>query len=325
MKTRTSIILTLMLLFTACVPITLPDPASGDAPSGGDAPGGVITSNSGDPAQPGLDPNNPVLGPTVGVAISDGNATPAPSGDADPAVGAPPRGETDPAEPVNVPAITWNAAATQVVIRGTYCCGFTTPTYVTNYIPDFVIWGDGRYIWVQTLESGARNAYEGRLTAEEVHDLISRLVQDGFFDWEDRYEDFSVTDLPDRCIAVSLQEITKSVCEYHQGAPEAFHRLYAFFASGAGRDGVPFVPPAAFLTAVKFDADFVTPTIVWNAESPDFGGIGEAGRWVEGEALARLWEAMNTQPWMPTVEYRGAFYIFTLQVPGLSLQEPPAR
>ncbi len=296
-----------ILLITACVPIQLSGAAEPTDPPGN--------------ATPTADPQTGVIGPVIGSASSSGEPTivPASGGDATPPAG------TDPLEPGTGPALTYAADPARLIISGTFCCGFTTPQFVANYLPDFQIWGDGRYLWVETSEDGTRRVLEARLDPERVLAFLQRATDEGFFAMDDRYEDLSISDQADKCITITLEAQTKSVCEYHAGAPEGFHRLYTYLASGGENEGTPFVPELGYLTATLFDADFVTPSLVWENDAIEFSDLDGQGVWLEGETLARFWEAMNANIFMPVVEERGIFYFFTIQVPGISMQEPPAR
>jgi len=225
------------------------------------------------------------------------------------------------------PEVKWDTSPDKVVIRATFCCGFVPQGYALNYIPDVQVWGDGRIIWVQTSNSGERRVLEGHLTETEMKTLLQRVADDGFFGWKDNYADYTVTDVPSQCLSVEFASQSKSVCEYYQGAPQAFHELYAYIASGAGTTGADFVPAKGYLTAYPqtFSGPAPQPDLHWPADSLGFS-LSEAvgGRWAEGEALELAWRVVNTKLWGGVVQDGEAYYQLTIQVPGVSQNAPPA-
>jgi hypothetical protein len=224
------------------------------------------------------------------------------------------------------PEVKWDASADKVIIRATFCCGLVPQGYAENYIPDVQVWGDGRILWAQTGSSGERRVREGHLTESELKALLERMVDDGFFGWEDNYADYTVTDMPSQCLSVELAGKTKSVCEYYKGAPEAFHQLYDHIAGGAGTTGADFAPTKAFLTAApRTFSGPVQPDLHWPADSVGFS-LSEAvsGKWVEGEALELAWRVVNAKQWGGVVQDGDTYYQLVVQVPGVSQNAPPA-
>ncbi len=232
--------------------------------------------------------------------------------------------QQDSTAPPPAPALDWIQDPSMQVILGTYCCGFTTPSYITNYIPDFQIWGDGLYLWT-VQEEGSRRVFSTRLTPGQVDNLLKEAAQDGFFGWQARYEDPLVSDLPDKCLRISLAEDEKSVCEYHRGAPDAFHRLYDRLAAGNGLSGEEFTPMTGLVKVSPLQGGLPEPQLIWDHPQLPLDAIPEGGQWVEGAALLDLWRTVNAFPWSPVVEDRGQAYEITLQIPGVSLRNPGAR
>ena len=228
------------------------------------------------------------------------------------------------------PEIVWNHDPNTIIVSGTFCCGFTTPLVPLNYIPDFQIWGDGRYIWVvYTSDSSSRQVLIGQLSEEQLTSLLTKAVDGGFFGWEDRYANELVSDMADKCIAIHLESASKTVCEYYEGAPEYFHTLYNNLASGAGLKGTEFIPKRAFMIAYAYPKDVMRPIsqddILWPTDTLfPLSTAVEKGVWVEGDALLLAWQAVNADPWSGTVRDNEGFYNLTLQIPGVSMTQPPA-
>lgn len=223
------------------------------------------------------------------------------------------------------PEVKWDAGPDAVIIRATFCCGLVPESFALNYLPDAQVWGDGRILWAQTGNSGERRVLEGHLTEAEMEALLQRVVDDGFFGWKDNYADYTVTDMPSKCLTVELASQSKSVCEYYKGASQAFHELYAHIADGAGTTGADFVPEKAYLTAApRTFSGPVQPDLHWPTDSVGFS-LSEAvgGRWVEGEAAELAWRVVNKNLWGHVVQDGEVYYQLVVQVPGVSQNAPP--
>lgn len=298
MKTYKALLsLGVLALLVACAPVEPAGPVDDD--SGEQV---VVTGDSGDGDQLEVEEPGPGISlPLDGVGSGDGADGPAPTA-------------------------SWNTEPDSLIIRGTFCCGFVPQLVPVNYIPDFSVWGDGRIVWTSyNDEAPRRSVWEARLDEATMQQLITQITGSGFFSWDSRYANNSVADFADKCMAVNLLEQSHKVCEYFEGAPEEFHRLYEMLNSGMGSRGVDFVPAAGLLIARPFAGSDVE-TFVWE---PSRSGLSldsaiEPGLWVEAEALSAAWAAVNANPWAPFVKDNGADYQVTVQVPGLSMSEPPA-
>ncbi|MGQ0600537.1 MAG: hypothetical protein ACT4QE_02430 [Anaerolineales bacterium] len=224
------------------------------------------------------------------------------------------------------PEVKWDTDPQAMIIQVTFCCGFVPQEVALNYIPDATVWGDGRIVWVESGPNGERRVLEGRLSASALRELLQRAVNEGFFGWRDSYGDYSVTDLASQCLRVSLAGEAKSGCEYYRGAPQAFHSLYDDIASGAGVSGADYVPVRGFVTTYPLEeSDPGNGQVVqWPVEAAGFSlAEAQGGLWVEGEALAAAWEAVNANSWRGVMKDDDVLYSVTVQVPGLSQAEPP--
>jgi hypothetical protein len=190
------------------------------------------------------------------------------------------------------------------------------------YVPEVQIWGDGRIIWV-TEEGSGRRIWEGHLSTEEMEALLRRIVEAGFFSWEDEYYTPGGHSMPPMHLMVNLTGRSKQMSE-HGGAPDAYYELEALLRSGAGAEGDPYVPSRGYLTVEPLTLDPGGPEWPHDADvTPD--GVGE-GTYIEGEALAFAWKLVNQNPTAPVyVSYRGDVYRIMVQIPGVSYFEPPGR
>ena len=220
--------------------------------------------------------------------------------------------------------VRWDTNPTASIIRhySPYTTAGLAGAYDHNYyIPEVQVWGDGRIIWV-VREGGARRVLEGRLTTEQMKALLQRIVDAGFFDWKSKYYTLGGNSAPTMHLAISLSGQFKEVSE-HGGAPDAYYELRQFLTSGAGCASNDYVPTQGYLTAAP------GPVEASAAQWPDatagitLDQIGD-GLYVEGEALAFAWQAVNKNPRAPVyAESNGRVYTIMIQIPGVSFFEPP--
>ncbi len=224
------------------------------------------------------------------------------------------------------PDLTWDPSPTALVVRASECCGLVPRTFLDNYIPEAQLWGDGRLVWVENANGGARRIFTATLTPAEMEALLEDCVEAGFFGWQDNYADHSVTDLPSTCLQVTLLSTTKSVCEYYQGAPQTFHRLFADLSAGAGQTGTEFLPQRGYLTAYPLPAAQPPPSPNWQWPAASLGfslADAQAGRWVDGPALDFAWSITSANYWNTLVQDGDNYSEITVIVPELSWVSPP--
>jgi hypothetical protein len=223
--------------------------------------------------------------------------------------------------------LAWDTSPGAKVIIATFCCGLSPELLRLNYLPVAQVWGDGRILWSKIDAEGHRQVWEGMLSQEQMTGLLQSAVNVGFFDWEELYKSpDSPTDLPPRCVSIQLRDQVHRVCEYQKGAPRAFTSLYTTLENGAGLDGKDYKPAKGFLVAHPQSASYNDSQVpVWDAKSTNIT-LSQAinGLWVEGPALDAVWELLKSKPAGPIVMHNGDYYQLSLQIPGVSLMEPPA-
>ena len=224
--------------------------------------------------------------------------------------------------------LAWNRDPNSRLLVATFCCGYVPRVMALNYIADATIWGDGRIIWVEQ-DKGARRVLQGQLTPEQVQVLLQQASSAGFFEWEARYANEGVADAAEQCLSINLAEQTKQVCEYFEGAPDAFHQLYATITAGAGVTGTGFVPERGYLTATPVERAADATAVVhgtWPAETIGFSlSEATAGRWIEGDILDAAWSLVNPNWQGMTIQEREVFYEISIQLPELSSAAPPPQ
>jgi hypothetical protein len=223
------------------------------------------------------------------------------------------------------PRIEWDPAPDNVVLEAHVGGGML---YQPNAVYGARLWGDGRLIWqTYASTSGERQVYVATLAPEAMKALLDDFVAAGFFGWQAQYSPGLVYDAPNTCLRVALTSVTHSVCETGSGAPVRFRELFSLLTAGAGQAGAPFVPERGHLTLlpasggpsgnlpVPWPADVTGLTL---AEAAATGGL-----WLEGDALAFVWQAVNANSLQPIFWDGEAYYTAQLLVPGVTVIAPP--
>lgn len=219
----------------------------------------------------------------------------------------------------------WNPTHDTVVVVVSNFGGLMPITFAQNYIPEMQLFGDGRIIWVTTKPNGSRAVLHGQLTAREMNELLMRIQASGFYSWEERYANPLVMDAPEKCIRVMTLEEEKAVCEYIEGAPEAFGILFEWLAKGAGVVGQPYVPERGYVTSYPIGTTQEQVSGMVFEWDGSYGVQLEAlqqGEWLEGKALRVAWQMANASPGMSLIREGETYYQISVQVPGVSLQAP---
>ena len=223
------------------------------------------------------------------------------------------------------PDIEWTTDPETIVIQASFGGGLVPQNFALNAVPDAQVWGDGHIIWVDYDTHGARRVLEGYLTTAQMETYLGQVVNAGFFGWENFYSNPDVYDAGTQCLSIHLASESKSVCEYFEGAPSAYHKLYNEVAGGLAMEGSDYVPTRGYLTAWAIGDLYSQPVALhWPADSVGLSlREAQGGVWVEGEALELAWRTLNTNLYA-IVQEGDAYYQLVVQVPGVSQSEPPA-
>jgi hypothetical protein len=225
--------------------------------------------------------------------------------------------------------IIWDDSPQTLIFSATTSGGFVPQIAELNNIPDAQIWGDGRILWVETGSQGERRVMQGNMSLVQVAGLFERLQSEGFFSWKELYKpQLAPTDLPTKCLFAQTKEQSRKVCEYYEGAPAAFHEVYAWASQGAGVTGKPYEPQEGYLISYPIEkpeqvGDQAEPAQWPTQENETSLSEATQGVWIQGQSLKSAWQAVNRQPWGPSAVEDGQAYLISLQIPQVSLVQPP--
>ena len=221
------------------------------------------------------------------------------------------------------PDLAYPAEADHLLIEADTAGGLVLPAYAENHIPAFRLYGDGRVVWTDQ-EGPGMNVWQGHLPQEKIEDLLAWMADEGYFRMEEFYTvENPPTDLPTQCIRVNLTDENKSVCEYFDGAPEAFDQIYGLLRNGAGATEVTnYMPQAGWAMAEPMTWESGSEVVAWpEALSPALPAMA-GGVWVDGRTLEFLWQNRLEQGPLMVFEELGQRYEVTLQIPSLMPRAP---
>ncbi len=166
------------------------------------------------------------------------------------------------------------------------------------------------------------------LTPQELTAILQKISGAGFFGWASFYEPrYQICDAGSTSLSVNLTSQNHRVSEYAgEGAPQKYHDLLAYLVGGAGTSGgTEFVPTTGYLTALSAQPATGQAPYHWPDASLGYPlDRAISGLYLEGEALAFAWRAVN-ENYFTVIESGGMDYHIALQIPGLSQQEPPEQ
>lgn len=226
-------------------------------------------------------------------------------------------------------AVDWNFDPDALVLVATSCCGKIQRVALDNYIPDLLIWGTGRIVRTQPVDSAGRRVLESKLSAEQLHGILESVSRDGFFDWNQNYPDKTLADAPQRCLTITFENREQTVCAHRYYGPDAFHRTYHRVTDIPYSSQENYVPEAGYLIAHPVDIPKhleSKPDMEWPSDLSGFT-LDEAtgGIWIEGLLLEQAWRVVNANWRGPLVVDGDNYYQISVQVRGLSNQDLPLR
>jgi len=123
------------------------------------------------------------------------------------------------------------------------------PTPFIDGISDFKLYGDGRVIERPGKDSKVP-VVEGRLTSEQVRDLLSRIERTGYFDLKPEYADRKVMDGVTERLTVNLKDQKKEVGVYMKDV-KAFDEAAAVVMGYPLTGHREYVPATGYLYVQK--------------------------------------------------------------------------
>jgi len=219
--------------------------------------------------------------------------------------------------------LEWNRDHAAIVIQASSPWPTDAPAVALNTLPDALVWGDGRIVWVEHLSGGARGVNAGTLHPREMAQLLQRFDRSRFFRLARWYPGSARAADSCRSLSVHLLHASHEVSAADGAAPRAFTDLYALVSSGAGAVGLPYHPTEGLLVASSARRSTRGPLPAWDVSATGLRlDNAVQGAWVDGPALEHAWKLVNARPRDPRVAQGSRAYLLTLQVPDIITWEP---
>jgi hypothetical protein len=198
--------------------------------------------------------------------------------------------------------------------------GAPEPGQTCNYIPNLRIWGDGRVV-LREYNDGQRYVYSSHYDPAQIRELLVFLEDQGIFEPRTPM-------MPNPAGTYSTVTINLRAGEYGFFWDNPSTPVFAEFLSLIDPGELtPYVPQEALLVVGSYPGS--CPPEHELPEWPTRFGISlaevrKSDRWVTGDALAFVWQAINDHPFPLTGFIEdGQAYAVALQIPGVSYKEPP--
>lgn len=228
--------------------------------------------------------------------------------------------------------IQWPRDPLYVVFRADTVGGDPDPLVTALRVPECTIYGDGRAVWVTLARDGNFHVLFDFLDDATIQEFISWLAIDRkIYSYQEGYKN----ELPQRVTPVYRQLYVNvsgmaHVTDDFAGWEVNYYESILERCKTLSRTPRRFQPDGAWLLAEFVeDTRFVTyPIVYWDAEAAAFSFSGMAvdgsPQWVEGNVVRVLWQYLIETPGNVLFEDVFGRYRVAMQVPGVTLNAPPA-
>lgn len=131
-----------------------------------------------------------------------------------------------------------------------------------DYAPDFTLYGNGTV--VMRGESSQEPMRQGKMSSDDIDQLLASIRDAGFFDLNTWYEDRNVYDYTTTSIEVTLEERNQKVTDYYLKV-EAFNQTLQAIMDAQVKDLKDYTPARGYLVTQKHEA--VGTDVVVGADS----------------------------------------------------------
>jgi hypothetical protein len=235
-------------------------------------------------------------------------------------------------QPANPAAVlAWDKSADAVIFRLDRQVLNEPDFQARNRLPYCTLYGDGRVVWVNTVQLGGEEVLEALIDDTQFRAFLEFLIRDQrFYD----IPDYASLELPPTqnagvdSITLTLGEQVRTVRNYRQW-PTATYALMLERCVTLSDSPVRVAPSAGWVTVYEGPPQTQLPRIDWPATAPFT--IAQAAQdrqslWVEGPAFRQLWNTQRDTMGNVVWHEGGKNYRVAVQVPGISRDAlpPPA-
>jgi hypothetical protein len=198
--------------------------------------------------------------------------------------------------------------------------GYPPPEFMCDHIPYLRVWGDGRVVTAQYSPDNMRLVKSGTLSPAQIQSLLQLIADGGFFR--------KMTPMTNPGGLYFDIDVNLKAGGYHykySSQPALYTNVMRAI------EAIPleeFIPENALLVTGPGVRNSTSNNSEWSTQYGYSLADAERGYWVTGEALLYLWRAANDPvnfiSWRaPALREGDVIYPFALEIPGVSLHEPP--
>jgi len=241
----------------------------------------------------------------------------------------------------NDSVVQWDRDPLSVVFRADVVGGDDRDSiWRKNDVPLCTIYGDNRVVYASEIEgSSSFNVIWDTLTDQQISEFIGDLVVNKrIFTYDEGF----TREVPSETMPVyerlvlnvnDSNHVTDSFADWVDNSAGDIELAYFEGILNDCRNLATspklFEPTGAWLSVETTELDNNQPAILWEAEAAglSFNEIigNEAPVWIEGANVLILWEQLyNTAFSLQIAEGEDSYYLFALQVPGVTVDSPPA-
>ncbi|MBZ0310110.1 MAG: hypothetical protein K8I82_28880 [Anaerolineae bacterium] len=219
--------------------------------------------------------------------------------------------------------LEWTRSGDTILMRLDSRPKEAAPQELDNRIPPCTLWGDGRLVWLNELESG-KQVLEARLSDEKIRELLEKVIFSGFYDWQSDYIIPNAANPYIESMTLNLYNEERTVSRYSGWPVDAFEQLLKTCREISDTP-VLFAPEGGWLTAYEVPQIEGIGYWRWSTEDAGFSlaEVTSNPRWITGDLAKAVWSTtIETGSRLGVLEDNVA-YELVLRVPGISRDSPP--
>lgn len=203
--------------------------------------------------------------------------------------------------------------------------------YRLNEVPPCTIYGDGRVVWTEERPTGGvPSVLFDFLTEEQISSFVLGLTVEGrFLTYTEEFPNqipTSETPVYEK-MTLFINDVTHVTDEFAEW-PDRYYEQFLTQCRKLGATPRIFEPDGAWISAQTIEYDGTLASIYWEPEAAGLiiNQIFASGekRWIEGQIVRVLWKALHDNGLNTQFTEGDLTYNILLQVPGVTLDAPPA-
>lgn len=222
--------------------------------------------------------------------------------------------------------LDWDHDSNTIILRLDERLNEGNPARLANEIPPCTVWGDGRIVWVNPLDT-QREILEARLTDDQVRQVIETVVFSGFYDWESNFAIPDVTNPLVKSITLNLYAQQRTVSRYADWPANGYQRILQACTQISSQPAI-FLPTGAWISAYEVPKEDSVGVWQWLPSAAGFHlsevANGQPPRWITGDLVKLVWTNTILPRYLTRVSDEGRYYEIAVQVPGVTRDAPPA-